>query len=46
MRQINGLKCLLLGVLLFGFAGIALASSSLEEKVVEHQLANGLKLQS
>ena len=44
MRQINGLKYLLLGVLLSGYASIALASSSLEEKVVEHQLANGLKL--
>jgi predicted Zn-dependent peptidase len=44
MRQIKGLKYLLLGVLLFGYASIALASSSLEEKVVEHQLANGLKL--
>ncbi|MDH3544861.1 MAG: insulinase family protein [Desulfuromonadales bacterium] len=44
MRQINGLKYLLFGVLLLGSASIALASSSLEEKVVEHQLANGLKL--
>ena len=44
MRQINGLKYLLLGILLFGYASIAFASSSLEEKVVEHQLGNGLKL--
>ena len=44
MRQINGLKYLLFGVLLLGSASIALASSSLEEKVVEYQLANGLKL--
>jgi len=44
MRQINSMKCLLLGILLCGYASSAFANSSLEEKVVEHQLANGLKL--
>ena len=44
MIKINDLKCLLLGVLLFGLAGIAYGSSTLEEKVVEHQFGNGLKL--
>ncbi len=44
MRLINRLKALLCGLLLLGFAGAALANSTLEEKVVEHQLDNGLKL--
>jgi predicted Zn-dependent peptidase len=44
MRQSNSLKYLLLGVLLFGYVSTALANSSLEDKVVEHQLSNGLKL--
>lgn len=44
MRQLNGLMILLLAVLLSSFAVAALASGTLEEKVFEHQFANGLKL--
>lgn len=44
MRQINALKSLFLALLLLGLAGFAFGSSTLEEKVVEHQLGNGLKL--
>ncbi len=43
MRLTHGLIILLLG-LLPGFAGTALGSPTLEEKVIEHQFANGLKL--
>ena len=44
MRLMHSLIILLLGLLLLGFAGTALGSSTLEEKVIEHQFANGLKL--
>src|SRR5210317_28564 len=44
MRQINGLKYLLFGVLLLSLAGVAFASSVLEERVVEHRFENGMKL--
>ncbi len=44
MRKIINLTPLILGVFLVGLQGIAFASSALEEKVVEHQFANGLKL--
>ncbi len=44
MKQISTFKSLLLGLLLLSLAGLAFGNSSLEEKVVEHQLANGLKL--
>lgn len=44
MRQLNGLIPLLLVVLLTGFSGAAFGSTALEEKVIEHSFANGLKL--
>ena len=44
MRHLGGLIVLLLSLLLLGFAGVAFGSSTLEEKVIEHQFANGLKL--
>ena len=44
MRQISAFKSLLLVMLLLSFSSLAFGNSSLEEKVVEHQLANGLKL--
>lgn len=44
MKQLNGLTALLLSLGLLCFAGAALGSSTLEEKVIEHSFANGLKL--
>lgn len=44
MKHLNGLMIMLLVALSAFFAGPAFASSTLEEKVFEHQFANGMKL--
>lgn len=44
MRLLKGLMSVLLAALLPCFAGAVFASSTLEEKVIEHQFANGMKL--
>lgn len=44
MKLLNGCTGLLLGLLIGFFASTAFAGNTLEEKVVEHSFANGLKL--
>jgi predicted Zn-dependent peptidase len=44
MKFLKNLIFLLLSLSVFGLSGTALGSSTLEEKVVEHQFENGLKL--
>ena len=44
MKTPGRLTVILLSLLQFAFTGVAFGSSALEEKVVEHQFANGMKL--
>jgi predicted Zn-dependent peptidase len=44
MKHLNGLMIMLLVALSAFLGGPAFASSTLEEKVIEHQFANGMKL--